>query len=342
MIERPASAGFRFATSARIKAGLAAAKARGVRLGNPHLRPGDSATAAEARAAWSASAFQRAVEVLPYVEAAKEAGATTLQQLADWLTARGVRTPGGMERWQPAQVRRLLTRAHPWIRPGATFLEGGEAKRITEIKDGVVHGFRSSGGLWCWRLTSVLAAADTGRIHQAPHDKRQRPPKRKRQRPYLSKAARERLTQIRVHPLVVGSGRELQRLVLRTLQALRNGKPVEPPKLLTLLLVAEAGAEAQNLGRLVAFPERRGGRRSGNEDQARDVQLLLARLDAYIQGYGEFSFGDLQWVGGLAEHGLQAILDPGAADEDRRGRPAGAAPHRTERAISLGLPLARP
>src|SRR5918911_3095601 len=40
--------------SARTKAALAAAKARGVRLGNPHLRPGDAAAAQGARAAWSA------------------------------------------------------------------------------------------------------------------------------------------------------------------------------------------------------------------------------------------------------------------------------------------------
>src|SRR3954468_5314792 len=41
------------ATSARTKAALAAAKARGVRLGNPRLLPGNNTTAAEARVAWS-------------------------------------------------------------------------------------------------------------------------------------------------------------------------------------------------------------------------------------------------------------------------------------------------
>ncbi|MBL6081809.1 recombinase family protein [Belnapia sp. T18] len=99
------------ATSARTKAALAAAKASGVKLGNPRLQPGDAATARDARAAWSVAAGQRAAEVLPYLDAARRAGATTLQQLADALTARGVRTPRGGERWRPWQVRRVLDRA---------------------------------------------------------------------------------------------------------------------------------------------------------------------------------------------------------------------------------------
>jgi DNA invertase Pin-like site-specific DNA recombinase len=98
------------ATSTRTKAALAAAKARGVRLGNPRLRPGDSGTAADARAAWSTAAGRRAAEVIPYLDAARKAGATTLQQLADALTARGVRTPRGGEGWRPWQVRRVLDR----------------------------------------------------------------------------------------------------------------------------------------------------------------------------------------------------------------------------------------
>ncbi|WP_242662318.1 recombinase family protein [Teichococcus deserti] len=81
------------ATSARTNAALAAARMKGVRLGNSRFRPGDSTTAAEARAVWLATARRRAAEVLPYVEAARRAGAITLQQLAHALTARGVRTP---------------------------------------------------------------------------------------------------------------------------------------------------------------------------------------------------------------------------------------------------------
>ena len=76
------------ATSTRTKAALAAAKARGVRLGNPRLQPGDAATAEGARAAWSAAAARRAAEVLPCLDAARKAGVTTLQQLVDAPTAR--------------------------------------------------------------------------------------------------------------------------------------------------------------------------------------------------------------------------------------------------------------
>jgi DNA invertase Pin-like site-specific DNA recombinase len=105
------------ATSARTKAALAAAKARGVRLGNPQLRPGDSVTAAGARAAWSSAAGRRAEAILPYLDAARRAGATTLQGLADALIARGVRTPRGGERWTPWQVRRVLDRCRPAAGP---------------------------------------------------------------------------------------------------------------------------------------------------------------------------------------------------------------------------------
>ena len=98
------------ATFIRTKAALAAAKARGTRLGNPNLRHGDAAGASQARATWSAMAATRALEAAPYIVAARQAGATTLSQLAAALTARGVRTPRGHEKWSPWQIRRVLSR----------------------------------------------------------------------------------------------------------------------------------------------------------------------------------------------------------------------------------------
>jgi DNA invertase Pin-like site-specific DNA recombinase len=97
--------------SARTKAALAAAKARVVRLGNPHLRAGSALTAREARAARSARARAYAADVLPYIDAARQAGASSLRQIAAALVARGIKTPAGGERWQAEQVRAVLRMA---------------------------------------------------------------------------------------------------------------------------------------------------------------------------------------------------------------------------------------
>ena len=97
--------------SARTKAALAAAKARGVRLGNPNLRAGSPEQARAANAVRTERARVRAADVLPFIEQAQRAGATTLQQLADALAARGVPTPSGRgARWRPVQVARVMGR----------------------------------------------------------------------------------------------------------------------------------------------------------------------------------------------------------------------------------------
>ena len=136
-------------TSARTKAALAAAKARGVRLGNPLLRPGNAKMASGARAAWVAAAAQRAAEVMPYLDAARRAGATTLQQLAEALTARGVRAPRGGDRWHPWQIRRVLNRAeasHTQVvrgpRQGAQISADRELVGVAGIEDAARKGGR--------------------------------------------------------------------------------------------------------------------------------------------------------------------------------------------------------
>ena len=97
--------------SARTKAALAAAKARGVRLGNPNLAAGSPMQARAANAVKTGRAQVRAADVLPFIEQARRAGATTLQQLADALAARGVPTPSGRgRRWHPVQVARIVGR----------------------------------------------------------------------------------------------------------------------------------------------------------------------------------------------------------------------------------------
>ena len=97
--------------SARTIAALTAAKARGVRLGNPNLQAGTRATAQTATDAKTAQAHQRAVNVLPYIIAAKKAGAATLSQVAEALTARGVATPTGRGIWTPCAVSRVVAHA---------------------------------------------------------------------------------------------------------------------------------------------------------------------------------------------------------------------------------------
>lgn len=97
--------------STRTKAALAAARARGVQLGNPHLRAGNPDQARAAAAVKSARARARATDVLPYVEQARQAGATSLHQIAAALTARGVPTPSGAGQWHRASVRRVVAYA---------------------------------------------------------------------------------------------------------------------------------------------------------------------------------------------------------------------------------------
>jgi DNA invertase Pin-like site-specific DNA recombinase len=95
--------------SQRTKAALQAAKARGVKLGGRKLVAGfDTAAARAGRAAQTERASAYAADVLPFITAAKKAGCSSLREIAEALTARGVRPPSGGEVWHAAQVRRLL------------------------------------------------------------------------------------------------------------------------------------------------------------------------------------------------------------------------------------------
>lgn len=98
--------------SERTKAALAAAKARGVKLGNPNgaraLR-GKQTGNAEAVAAIKLKAQAHAENLQAIVEDVRSQGITSIRKIAEELNRRGILTPRGGE-WQATTVVRLLDR----------------------------------------------------------------------------------------------------------------------------------------------------------------------------------------------------------------------------------------
>src|SRR5262249_30661215 len=90
--------------SERTKAALAAAKARGKKLGSPIALQ----TVAKARAARSAYAAKASEGTRQVIKDIKASGIGTLAGIARALEARGVRTPRGNIQWQAVQVARLV------------------------------------------------------------------------------------------------------------------------------------------------------------------------------------------------------------------------------------------
>jgi DNA invertase Pin-like site-specific DNA recombinase len=89
--------------SERTKAALAAAKARGTRLGNPLL----AEAAKRGRAALKANARQFAANVLPIIEEIERAGITSHNAIATKLNERNVKTARG-GKWTHVQVGAVL------------------------------------------------------------------------------------------------------------------------------------------------------------------------------------------------------------------------------------------
>jgi DNA invertase Pin-like site-specific DNA recombinase len=97
------------AISARTKAALAAAKARGTKLGGHRwaIQRVAHKGGAESARVRQETAAKRAADLLPIIEAIRGEGATSLRQIAGELTARGIATARGRE-WSAIQVARVM------------------------------------------------------------------------------------------------------------------------------------------------------------------------------------------------------------------------------------------
>jgi len=101
--------------SARTKAALAAAKARGVALGGKRdgagdLRPYTVQGNAASAASRAAKADARAADLAPVIADMRVAGTVSLHALAKGLNARGIPTASGVGVWSALQVKRVLAR----------------------------------------------------------------------------------------------------------------------------------------------------------------------------------------------------------------------------------------
>jgi DNA invertase Pin-like site-specific DNA recombinase len=97
------------AISARTKAALQAAKARGVKLGGDRGGRAPKGSLEAARRAYSARANAHAAKLVADIAELQATGATTLQAIADGLNAREITTARGGQ-WSATQVSRVLKR----------------------------------------------------------------------------------------------------------------------------------------------------------------------------------------------------------------------------------------
>ena len=96
--------------SERTKAALAAAKARGVRLGGHRGRSGTAEDCARAREAQTRRSEERARDLEPLFDRLDPAGDLSLRAIAKALQEEGVPTVSGRGRWTAAGVARVRER----------------------------------------------------------------------------------------------------------------------------------------------------------------------------------------------------------------------------------------
>ena len=100
----------RRAISARTKAALAAAKARGVKLGGDRGAVVSSAARAKSVKARVAKANDRAADLAPILAEIQAGGASSLREIAAALNERGIPTARGGS-WSAVQVQRVMQRS---------------------------------------------------------------------------------------------------------------------------------------------------------------------------------------------------------------------------------------
>ena len=93
--------------SVRTKAALAAAKARGTRLGRPENLSNQEAGQVHGRRRQAERAQARAVDLGPIIAEAQTTGAASLREIATVLNGWGIPAARGGT-WRPAQVQRVL------------------------------------------------------------------------------------------------------------------------------------------------------------------------------------------------------------------------------------------
>ena len=89
--------------SERTRLGLAAAKAKGIKLGNPNPQNALAAMVVANKAA----KVEFAAKVFPIIQEIKSAGVSTLRGICECLNRRGIPTRNGKS-WYPATVRNIL------------------------------------------------------------------------------------------------------------------------------------------------------------------------------------------------------------------------------------------
>jgi hypothetical protein len=95
--------------SERTKAGLAAAKARGVKLGRPFPTSGHPAGLVKARQVLMEQSAARTADLAPVIAEIRAAGFVSAQAVGRQLSARGIQ-PVRADQWSPSSVRNVLLR----------------------------------------------------------------------------------------------------------------------------------------------------------------------------------------------------------------------------------------